>query len=129
MRSYPNWLDSELDNWARWSNSGSQGGPVEPVTCASYEKNYVAPPWESGEREERPRAIDTWAAERIERLWRKLPALERDILRVSYPWRHRYYDQAHRARAVGIKQHDYWTVLNRAAWMIEAHLNNKWISA
>ncbi|AXQ30541.1 hypothetical protein D0B54_18450 [Solimonas sp. K1W22B-7] len=77
------WLDQMLDNWGRWARGGEIGGPQVYTACASAERHYSAPPWDSEDAGDQDRP-DPLAGESVDIAWRRLPQLQRQVLRGVY---------------------------------------------
>lgn len=76
------WLERMLDNWGRWA-AGDIGGPRIFADCASAERHYAIPVWE-GDETDGADAPDELAGESVDMAWRRLPALQRQVLRAVH---------------------------------------------
>jgi DNA-directed RNA polymerase specialized sigma subunit len=79
------WIDDELQNWARWCNSGPWPHPVPPDHAASAEGRYLSPSDIDAEPEPRPVRPNAERAEIVHRVYReRLTDRERRVLVVRY---------------------------------------------
>lgn len=110
----PDWLHAELLNWSRWCWQGDWPHPLPPRSCASIERNYRRTAEDATADEARPIPPFEPAARRVDIAWRRLPHLERRVIRLEYPQRHLYESRREAAIALGLSVRQYREALQRA---------------
>ena len=79
----PDWLRSQLENWAAWLNYDAAIGPA-PSRCLSIEARYAGEVGDVMEGSELRITPDVPAAERIQAVIATLPILEQYALAIHY---------------------------------------------
>ena len=119
-------VESDLQNWARYSNAGSDGGPPIQRQAGSAEGRHIPDDgliWET--HQDKPIPINTDRARMVQNVYdTRLSSPERKVLQAQYPHQHRYmrdgksgrfFDRAKAARTLGIPLRIYGEMLSRAA--------------
>ena len=83
------WLEYELQNWARWCRSGPEPGPVEPNRCGLdylQDSRYA-------DEDEKPPPIHIDNAKRVQLIFDASIKIERKVLQAEYvsPWQYARY--------------------------------------
>ena len=114
-RRVPDWLHHELLNWSRWCWLGPLPHPLPPDRCGSIECEYTR--YRISEYgSDAPRILPNERnAERVDAIWRSLPAWPKQVLRAEYP----QYQESGRAefgrvgaaRRLGLRLVDYEAAL------------------
>lgn len=85
-------VEYDLHNWARWCNSGSDGGPPVQTQAASAEGRHIADDgqiWET--QEDRPIPINVDRARIVQMVYdERLTPAERKVMQATYPHAYRY---------------------------------------
>lgn len=119
-------VDADLLNWARWSNSGADGGPPIQRQAGSAEGRHIPDDgliWET--HEDRPVPINFDRAQIVQRVYdTRLSAPERQVIQAEYPHRERYmrgtkagriFERSIAARRLGLPIRIYGEMLGKAA--------------
>lgn len=119
----PEWIDAELDNWARWLHSGDGPLPMA-ASIGSAEGRYIDP--SDLYREPRKPYIEPnrERAEVVERAYReRMSKREQSVIAAEYPRRHldgrARYGRLGVARRMRITLDMYETALRRAVRQVE----------
>lgn len=84
----PSFVRAEIENWIAWCWAGESPEPREPGRCYSAERGWRAPDWESEAGDVPPRVIfNQERAERVQKIFDRLPTLTRCVLRYEYTQR------------------------------------------
>lgn len=83
----PEWVDQELQNWARWCWAGALPHPLPATHCGSLEADYRAPPqWGEDDRRRAPTIpCNTAHARIVQGAWEAMDLWERLVLKAEYP--------------------------------------------
>ena len=89
LRLIPDFVHSEMRNWARWCWMGAYPHPLPPTSCGSAEGDYRSI-GENATDDARPIPPNETNALIVDRIWRGLPFSERLVVKIEYPARHEY---------------------------------------
>lgn len=118
VRTYPDWVHHELQNWARWCWLGPSPVPQED-RCKSLECNYSRIS-EEGDKAERRIMPHIENAQIVQSAFERMPGLQRKILIIEYPKKYLLSKgRSIAARALGITRTEYESALFNAACKVE----------
>jgi hypothetical protein len=85
------WIEQELNNWARWCRSGPEPGPVEPDHCGLQYLQERASEEETDPN--KPPPIHVEHAQIVQRVFDSSIKTERKVMQAEYvsPWQYARY--------------------------------------
>src|SRR5690606_11319561 len=92
-------VSSEIENWIAWCWHGEDPSPSEPKRCYSAEGRYTAPALNEDDRIPQ-RIINHRSAERVQKVFERMPDLARQVLRYEFTQR-AAFDQYEQTQEVG----------------------------
>ena len=127
-------VESDLQNWARYSNAGTDGGPPIQRQAGSAEGRHIPDDgliWET--HHDKPIPINIDRARMVQNVYdTRLSSPERRVLQAEYPHRERYiafdkrgrkyFDRSKAARLQGTPLRVYEAFLRKAAWIVELEM-------
>jgi hypothetical protein len=105
------WIDSELENWARWCNSGPATGPRSPGSCLD---NICVPELMASASDYREIPVHEERAMRVQSVYDGSQDIERKVMQAEWvsPWKYgRGSGIQAAASALGLKAPSYETIL------------------
>lgn len=118
----PEWVEHEIQNWARWCWSGPLPHPLPSTQCASAERYYRAPS-DLGEAETSLSPPYAPHAEMVQRAYVAMLTKEQHVMKAEYihPWEsgRAHYGKVGAARRLKMSLATYETILRSGCFRIE----------
>lgn len=87
---WPAYVREEIENWIVACWDGQEPGPQDRAQCGSLEGGYSAPAWYPDDLPPPRRCFNREAADRVQRIFERMPQVTRQVLRYEYTNRSRY---------------------------------------
>lgn len=87
---WPAYVREEIENWIVACWDGQEPGPQDRTQCGSLEGGYSAPAWYPDDLPPPRRCFNREAADRVQRIFERMPQVTRQVLRFEYTNRSQY---------------------------------------
>lgn len=87
---WPAYVRDEIENWIVACWDGQEPGPRAQTQCGSFEGGYSAPAWYQEDWPPPRRGFHREAADRVQRVFERMPRVTRQVLRYEYTNRSQY---------------------------------------